>query len=446
MKLRCFGLLLPAAGLCAAGTLQLNSAAFDTSQFRVTEFRTEVPNPVGMTILPDGSFGVGAYYPGIIRYTDWNHDGFADGPGERMNLSGGPKTGLLAAGGYYIEGNSGDYYNNGKPEISILKPGSDVTAMDNMAIAGKLQFDYPDGWYHNQVGIATRPRAGQPGSYDLVFNVGSQWDHEASTQPVQLSGLISGTLDGDSLYAVTLNLSGGQPSASNLRKIASGIRNVIGMGFQPGTGDFYFADNAINGTGPDADEPPQAEELNRILAADFDSGAVPNFGYPNCYIGYRTGLAIDTGGTGCVQPFYALQPIANGTVLGSESEGAAQISFAPANFPAAFSNGIFIGFSGKGTTGADNEENAVGFYDFNTSTYLHFVENSQDGVAMPIGLLATNDSLFIADYGTGTIYQVTAAAPEPGTWAAGLAGLLGVVWTGRRQRHPAHTRREKRHY
>jgi glucose/arabinose dehydrogenase len=280
------------------------------------------------------------------------------------------------------------------------------------------------------MGIATRPTAGKPGSYDLVFNVGSEYDHQLSTDPVALSGLIDGTLQGDSLYVVTIDLSGPQPVASNLRQLATGIRNVIGMGFQSGTGDFYFADNAIDGPNPDGDEPPQAEEINRIPANVFGVGDPINFGYPTCYIQYRTGLQI---GSDCAPPFFAIQPLDNGTPLGSESEGVSQLAFAPADFPAGFNNGIFLGFSGKGSvTGPANEENAVGYYDFTTGDYIHFSENSQDGVYQPIGIMSTDDALFITDFGAGITYEVTPAVPEPGTCL--LTGLA-LAALGSRHRH-----------
>jgi glucose/arabinose dehydrogenase len=50
------------------------------------------------------------------------------------------------------------------------------------------------------------------------------------------------------LYSVTLDLTGAQPTvvANSLKKVAANTRNVVGMGFQPGTGDFYFADNGMN--------------------------------------------------------------------------------------------------------------------------------------------------------------------------------------------------------
>ena len=40
---------------------------------------------------------------------------------------------------------------------------------------------------------------------------------------------------------------------------------------------------------------------------------------------------------------------------------------------------------------------------------MHFVENTQNGVYSPIGIMTTENSLFIADFGGGYVYQVKAA-------------------------------------
>ena len=234
-----------------------------------------------------------------------------------------------------------------------------------------------------------------------------------------LTGLAAATLSGDSLYSVTINENGATPTASNVHQIATGIRNVAGMQFDA-AGNFYFADNAIDGTGPFGDEPPQADELNRILAADF--GLDQNFGYPTCYIGYRTG---DQVGSGCVDPVVAFQPIPNGTLLGSESEGPVEIAFSPSSFPAGFNNGIFITFAGKGVIGPANEENAIVYYDFGTGQYIHFSENSQSDVGALLGALSTPDGLFITDASTGTVYEITSAAtPEPASLGLCAAALI----------------------
>ncbi|HEY4087270.1 MAG TPA: hypothetical protein VGM43_15095 [Bryobacteraceae bacterium] len=347
-----------------------------------------------------------ASFAGIQAYTGFS-TGQAVGPTTIFSTPG-AYTGLIKAGNYYIAGNSGT--GAGDQAIIFLLPGATPTSP--LTNAGSLNFAFPSIWEHSQMGIAARPTpGGEPGSYDVIFNVGSEYDHQLSTDPVPVSGVTTATLQGDSLYELTVNLGGSQPVVTGLKQIATGIRNVIGMGFQPGTGDFYFADNAIDGPGPTGDEPPQAEEINRIAAADVGVGPVVNFGYPTCYIQYRTGVQV---GSGCVLPFFAIQPIPNGTELGSESEGVTQLAFAPANFPAGFNNGIFLGFDGKGgSTGPTNEENAVGYYDFPTGKYIHFSENSQNGVYEPIGILTTPTQLMISDFGAGIVYEVTGASTPP---------------------------------
>ena len=416
---------------CVGGPLQLNPLALDPSLFRITDYAA-VPGALSMLGLGGDNVGVASYAAGILAFGDANHDGIADGAGAAIYSAPGAHTGLVQAGNFYLDGNSGPIFTSSSGQaITVLQPGAVPTAL--LTAVGALQFSFPSDWEHSQMGIAARPVTGQPGSFDVVFNIGSQFDHELSTGQVQLSGLAAATLDGDSLYAITLNLSGTQPTASGLRKVATGIRNVIAMGFQPGTGDFYFADNAIDGPDPLGEEPPQAEEINRIAAADLGVGAPLDFGYPNCYIQYRTGAQV---GSGCVPPLFAIQPLPNGTLLGSESEGVTQLAFAPAAFPAGFNNGIFLGFAGKNfRTGSANEENAVGYYDFTTGHYVHFTENSQEGVSMPIGIMTTANALFIADFGAGNVYEVTAAtAPEPGTAALISIALAVCVVTKSRSR------------
>jgi hypothetical protein len=414
----------------AGGPLQLNSGALDTSLFNVSDFATDLNGPLAIIPLGGDTVGIASYFGGIQAFSGIS-SGVATDTGTTVFGVNGAYTGLIKAGGYYIAGNSGEFINNTVgPSITFLQPGSTPTS--TLTAAGSLQFSFPSNWEHSQMGIAARPTPGQPGFYDVVFNVGSEYDNQASTDPVQLSGLSNTSIKGDSLYEFTVDLTGSQPTVANLRQIATGIRNVIGMGFQPGTGDFYFADNAIDGTGPFGDEPPQTEEINVISANNLGVGPPVNFGYPNCYIQYRTGAQV---GSGCVLPFFAIQPIRNGTLLGSESEGPAQLAFAPADFPVGFNNGIFIGFSGKGccTTGAANEENAVGYYDFTTGTYIHFSENSQDGVYQPIGIMATDTQLFISDTGSGIVYEITASTPEPGTLTLIGAGLAVLVRRRRRK-------------
>ena len=198
---------------------------------------------------------------------------------------------------------------------------------------------------------------------------------------------------------VTLNLTGATPVASNLRQVASGIRNSFGLAFDPATGDLLFGDNAIDGS----PTPPQADELNRISAANLGT-IVPNFGFPTCYPDYTTGLLV---GSGCVAPLAAFIPTVQG-----RRQGAANIALAPSSFPAGYNNGVFVGFAGQ-FFGAGVIYNPVTYYDFGTGKYTDVILEGTLG--RPIGLLSTADSLFISDFSTGSVFQITSAAPEPGS-------------------------------
>jgi len=310
--------------------------------------------------------------------------------------------------------------------ITLLRTGA--TPADAMTTAGTVGMSYPSGWYHPTAGLAARPTPGNPGSYHLVFNVSSQYNDIPSTNQVAISGLLSGAADGDSLYKITVNLNGVSPTASGLQKVAAGIRTVAGMQFAA-DGSLYFADNAIDG--PGSDEPPQADELNRIAASDFGN-IVPDFGYPTCYTAYRTGAQV---GSGCVDPVVTLQPLNAGMPDESQSEGPVEIAFSPSGFPWAYANGMFIGFAGKFASGPANEENAVGFYDFSTGSFIHLIEKSLPGVGRPIGLLSSGDSLFISDMYTGVVYQIAAAdvvVPEPSKLS--MLGAAALLLAARRHR------------
>jgi Bacterial Ig domain len=219
------------------------------------------------------------------------------------------------------------------------------------------------------------------------------------------------------------------------------------MDFHPTTGDLYFEDNGIDGL-QTRDEPLSADELNRIAAADLGS-IVPDFGFPNDYIDYHTGQRVGSGG---VQPLAAFLPLPcascpdpgdpNGAD-GAESEGPSGIVFAPPTFPSYVNNGVFIGFHGKfSAPPSGNEENPLVFWDLGTGQYFHFIESFQLGHGDQ--LLATNDSLFIADMasdgnvntngGTGVLYQIklsTAASMTATiTSPAESATVSGTVTVG----------------
>src|SRR6266403_5077433 len=268
--------------------------------------------------------------------------------------------------------------------------------------------------------MTTRPAPGAPaGTWELYFNVGSSANDDQNTDTVGLSGLLTGTMQGGSIYRVTVTEVGFGATVSSLVRIAAGLRNAAGMAFHPTIGDLYFEDNGIDGF-QDPNEPLSADELNRIAAADLGRQPVPDFGFPNDYIDYHTGQRVGSGG---IQPLVAFLPLPCASCPdpgdpnpdGAESEGPSGIVFAPSGFPSYVSNGIFVGFHGKfSAPPSGNEENPLVFWDAGTGNYFHFIESFQLGHGDQ--LLSTDDSLFIADMasdgsvdtngGTGVIYQI----------------------------------------
>lgn len=306
--------------------------------------------------------------------------------------------------------------------IQFFAPGGNPD--DPYTSLGAINVGFASGQQHDTPGVTTRATPGSPGSYDVFFSVGSP-NNNSSGPNLSVGGLVSGTISAESIYRVTLTPNGsGGWNASGLTQVASGLRNAVALGILPFTGDLYLADNGIDGL-VNADEPESADTLNRVTATDIANGNVKNFGYPNRYVQYRTGTLIGGGPA----PLAAFQPIPN-PQNGSEAEGAAGLAFSPNAFPNAIRNGVFVSFFGRGgsTGGLDNEENPILYYDFGSGLYYEFISNNEPGVYFPVGLYSSQDSLFIADLGLGSVYQISSAVPEPRTALLMIAAtcLLGI--------------------
>jgi glucose/arabinose dehydrogenase len=252
----------------------------------------------------------------------------------------------------------------------------------------------------------------RPRQYDVFFNVGSSDNASDSGAPVMVSGLVSAELHGASLYMLTvLDLGSRGLRVESLRQVASGLRNAAGIALEP-PGDLLFEDNGIDDP-VFGDEPFSADELNRLSRRQVRSAEVERFGFPDGYVQYRTGTVVGGG----IQPLVAFQPAPPDA---SESEGAAEITLAPSRFPPGLNQGVFVGFHGKfDDAGLVNEENPVVYADLGTGQYFHFIGNDEPFVGHLDALLATADSLFLADLssqgsvgpdgaGSGVIYQIKA--------------------------------------
>lgn len=372
-------------------------ARVNPDDFEITVFADGLNFPVGMELLNDGSILVavnkGSRFFGsrngqLIRLLDADGDGVSEAQQVLADdVPGGAPTALRRAGDLLLVTGQGSV----KP-IVIYRLGA--APADELTQVGTIDLNYSSTWRHPHSALGVRPTPGQPGSYDLVFQLGSVSNFERTTATGTLTSTIglSGDLNPDAIHMLTITDSGTEVTGSNLIQLATGVRNPAGFAFHPETGDLYFEDNGIDGL-VNVDEPTSADELN-VIPFDQIGGEVEDFGFPDSYTEYRTGDFIGRQG---VPPLIVYLPIPE-LQNGAESEGPNDIAFAPPGFPPGLNDGVFVSFHGKfARAGPSNEENPLVYTDLTTGDYFHFVSNQLPGIGHLDGLLATEDKLYVSD-------------------------------------------------
>jgi glucose/arabinose dehydrogenase len=427
-------LTAPAAQAACPWTLPIGGdPRVDPADFEITRFASGLDFPFGMALLDDGSLLVGVSTPdfagasmfestgALLRLVDADGDGCADGAGTVLYTGfAGPITSLRRAADVIVV--------SAAQRLLVLRAGA--MPGSPLSFEGSLDLSYASGWSHNTSTLALRPAPGQPGVYEILFNVGSRENAVETLATVEASGLFAGSLEADSIYRATLDDTGPAPVVTSLTKLAAGLRNAFGIAFAPATGDLYFEDNGIDGL-VNPGEPLSADELNRISAGSI-GGEVEDFGFPDHYVAYRTGTIVGSGG---ILPLVAFQPIPPPN--GAESEGPAEIAFAPGGFPAGLNDGLFLGFHGKfGSAGSSNEENALVYVDLAGGTRFHFIPPQQPAIGHLDSLLATADALFVAELtnasglataDSGAIYRIRALETTVPTLRGAGPALLAVA-------------------
>lgn len=417
------GALLVGTLLRAQVPFSIQGPGVNPDDFRMTTFATGLNFPVGMTELSDGSIMVAvsngnSFFSSnsgsIIRLADTDSDGIAD---EQTTLfsevPGGGLSSLRKIDDLIFATGQG----SGKP-IAIMRAGPNPS--DPLSLVGEININYTGSWLHPHSALEVRRTPGHDDSYDLFFQLGSRVNFDTTTTTLSLSSTIGieGDLAGDAIHMLTLTDDGSSVTGTSLQQIATGLRNPAGFAWHPETADLYLQDNGIDGV-RDPNEPTSADELN-MIPADQIGGEIEDFGFAENYTEYRTGVAVGLEG---IQPLVAFQPLPSPD--GAEAEGPNDIAFAPASFPEALRNGIFVGMHGKFSLGGvNNEENPLVFVDLDDNSYFHFISNDEPSVGHLDGLLPTSDSLFLADISptggfggsannTGAIYQIQSLVREP---------------------------------
>jgi hypothetical protein len=444
----------------APGPLTTLGPGFDSAaysgQLKSTVFATGLSFPSSMQSYAGGIL-VGTTSGGpifstatsghLLLLTDTNNDGAADQQVDLTPAGGlpGGVTSVRQAGSLiFVMSTSAPT----GPVISVLQQGATQTSP--FVSVGSVSLAYSDAnWEHTSYALATRPTPGQPGSTDLFFGLGSRADvtsdagnfgvyHAMITTNGGATGLSNVTLLPESIYKATVSATGPGASFSAPVQVAAGLRNAAGIAIQPGSGDLYFEDNGMDGSASNGHPPDKfgnaaysLDTLHKITRADIGVN-VPGTNFASDFYENTPPTPAVHGSPDSIAHFAPFGPFDAGDLNASpnESEGANEIAFAPASFPSALSNGIFIGFHGEldsagapdPATGAGNDENPVVFYDLGTGTYWHFIGTAEPNVGHLDGLLATSDTLYLSDlaaggiggpdFNTGTIYAIT-AVPEP---------------------------------
>jgi len=186
------------------------------------------------------------------------------------------------------------------------------------------------------------------------------------------------------------------PDGGGLETVATGVRNSIGLDFDPRTGDLWFTDNQRDWI---SDDMP-LDELNHVRRPG------ENFGFPYCH----SGLMVDPEFGGARQCSQFSPPAA---LLGAHAAPLGMTFYSGASFPEKYRGAIFIARHGPWNRSRKVADVAVAFLNdrrevVTVEPFLTGFADEDDYVGRPVDVHVMRDgSLLVSDDHNGAIYRVS---------------------------------------
>ncbi|MGL5131209.1 MAG: PQQ-dependent sugar dehydrogenase, partial [Planktothrix sp.] len=342
--------------------------------FKVNIFAENLDNPRWLALTPQGDVLVTETKQNRIRLLrDTNQDGVADEIKTFADSKNGLNIpfGMAFSPGYFFLGNTDEVrrysYNN----------------QEQLTGTGEKIAELPGGGYNQHW---TRNVIVSPDNQKLYVSIGSKTNVSEENLP--------------RASVQVMNLDG-----SNQQTLASGLRNPVGLDFQPETNEIYTTVNERDGLGDDL----VPDYFTRIRSGEF-------YGWPYSYFTPNNLDPRHVKNGESVRPDLVKKTL-KPDVLFQAHSAALGLQFYDGNtFPEPYKNGAFVAFRGSWNRNAGTGYKLV-FIPFNQGRPQGYYQDFLTGFLVnpaipetwgrPVGLLILPDgSLIFTEESNGRIYRV----------------------------------------
>jgi Raf kinase inhibitor-like YbhB/YbcL family protein len=337
--------------------------------FEVSIFAKDLMNARILAVGADGTVYVSRREQGdVLMLKDVDRDGRADSA---------PTTVANRPGAHGIAVHAGKFYLATVKEVFV----ADIRSDGGLGQLNMLMGDLPDAGQHANRTLAMGPDG------MLYISVGSTCNACNESNPEN---------------ATLLRV---MPDGKSRTVFASGLRNTIGFGWQPQTGELWGMDQGIDFLGDGI----QPEELNKIELGK-------NYGWPHVW-GHGEFNPQSTPPGGITKAQWKAQSVP--MTLGYEAHAAPMqlVFYSGSMYPADYRGDAFVTMRGSWNRdpAAGYEVAHVNFQDGKPTGITPFVtgflsDGGKAHIARPVGLVqAVDGALLMADDANGVIYRIAHA-------------------------------------